>query len=71
MRAPAFGIATLVLALVAASAPAEEPAGPPGVGDAAPAFTLPDQDGKEVSLAGFRGKETVVLAFYPKDFTGG
>lgn len=34
-------------------------------GDAAPDFTLPDQDGKEVSLSGLRG-ETVVLYFYPR-----
>jgi thioredoxin-dependent peroxiredoxin len=34
-------------------------------GAAAPDFTLPDQDGNEVSLAGLRG-ETVVLYFYPR-----
>jgi peroxiredoxin Q/BCP len=34
-------------------------------GDAAPDFTLPDQDGKNVSLAGLKG-ETVVLYFYPR-----
>lgn len=71
MKAPAVGIAILVLSLAVASAPAEEPVAPPGVGDEAPAFTLPDQDGKEVSLAEFGGKKAVVLAFYPKDFTGG
>ena len=37
-------------------------------GSAAPDFTLPDQDGNEVSLAGFRGR-TVVLVFYPADFS--
>jgi len=37
-------------------------------GRPAPEFTLPDQDGNEVSLAGFRG-ETVVLVFYPSDFS--
>jgi peroxiredoxin len=37
-------------------------------GAQAPAFTLPDQDGNEVSLAGFRG-ETVLLVFYPADFS--
>jgi len=31
----------------------------------APDFTLPDQDGNEVSLSGLRG-ETVVLYFYPR-----
>jgi cytochrome oxidase Cu insertion factor (SCO1/SenC/PrrC family) len=34
-------------------------------GDKAPDFTLPDQDGNEVSLSGLRGKK-VVLYFYPK-----
>jgi peroxiredoxin len=37
-------------------------------GEQAPGFTLPDQDGNRVSLADFRG-ETVVLVFYPSDFS--
>ena len=36
----------------------------------APEFTLQDQDGREVSLADYRGKK-VVLYFYPKDSTPG
>lgn len=40
------------------------------VGQAAPDFNLPDQDGRMHHLADYRGK-TVILAFYPKDFTGG
>jgi peroxiredoxin len=39
-------------------------------GAQAPAFTLPDQDGNEVSLEDFRGK-TVLLVFYPADFSPG
>jgi peroxiredoxin len=39
-----------------------------GPGSAAPDFTLPDQDGNEVSLADFRGR-TVMLVFYPADFS--
>jgi peroxiredoxin Q/BCP len=39
-------------------------------GDQAPDFTLPDQDGEDVSLAGLRGR-TVVLYFYPKADTPG
>jgi peroxiredoxin Q/BCP len=39
------------------------------VGDNAPDFSLPDQDEKTVSLAGYRGKQAVVLYFYPKDET--
>ena len=37
-------------------------------GERAPEFTLPDQDGHEVSLSDFRG-QTVVLVFYPADFS--
>jgi peroxiredoxin Q/BCP len=39
-------------------------------GDIAPGFTLPDQDGKPVSLADFAGKQVVVY-FYPRDDTPG
>jgi peroxiredoxin len=37
-------------------------------GTPAPDFTLPDQDGTEVSLSDFSGR-TVVLVFYPADFS--
>jgi peroxiredoxin Q/BCP len=40
------------------------------VGQPAPNFALPDQSGKIHHLTDYRGK-TVILAFYPKDFTGG
>jgi peroxiredoxin Q/BCP len=40
------------------------------VGDPAPAFELPGSDGKTYSLEGLRGK-TVVVAWFPKAFTGG
>jgi len=40
------------------------------VGDVAPDFTLPADDGTKVSLKDFRGKK-VVLYFYPKDDTPG
>ena len=39
-------------------------------GAQAPDFTLPDQDGSEVTLSDFRG-QTVVLYFYPKADTPG
>jgi peroxiredoxin Q/BCP len=39
-------------------------------GDAAPDFTLPDQDGRELTLSDLRG-ETVVLYFYPRADTPG
>lgn len=40
------------------------------IGDAAPDFTLPDQDGNPVSLSSLRGQR-VVIYFYPKDDTPG
>ena len=42
----------------------------PTVGQVAPTFTLPSQDGSQISLASFRGK-WVVLYFYPRDMTPG
>ncbi len=45
-------------------------AGVPAVGSPAPEFALPDQAGRTVRLADFRGK-WVVLYFYPKDDTPG
>ena len=39
------------------------------VGQKAPDFELIDQNGKKVRLSDFRGKLSVVLAFYPADFT--
>lgn len=41
------------------------------VGDHAPDFTLPSNQNTSVSLSSFRGKKTVILAFYVLAFTGG
>jgi len=41
------------------------------VGDRAPDFALQDQKGNTVRLSDFRGKKTVVLAFYIKASTPG
>ncbi len=41
------------------------------VGDQAPEFSLPATTGGKISLSDFRGKQTVVLAFFPAAFTGG
>ena len=69
--------------LASASLWAQAPAAPPKpaaakpmsstlkVGDMAPNFTLPSTAGGKVTLADFRGKKTVVLAFFPAAFTGG
>jgi len=72
-------LATLPLAAQAQVSPAPAPAAvtvaPDAtlqalVGKTAPAFTLPDQKDKPVSLADSKGK-WVVLAFYPADMTRG
>jgi thioredoxin-dependent peroxiredoxin len=58
----------LGVALTGGSARAE---GELKVGDKAPDFTLPGSDGKTYKLSQFRGQKAVVLAWYPKAFTGG
>ena len=59
--------------LLAAAALASAPASGASldVGDAAPDFTLPGTDGTEVTLSSYAGEKNVVLAFFPKAFTGG
>ena len=39
------------------------------IGDVAPDFALPAQDGKKTRLSDYKGKKNVMLAFYPQDFT--
>jgi len=41
------------------------------VGDVAPDFTLSSQSGEKVTLSDYRGKQAVVVYFYPKDNTPG
>eukprot|EP00752_Nemacystus_decipiens_P008053 g7197.t1 len=41
------------------------------IGADAPAFTVNDQNGSEVTLASFKGQKNVVVYFYPKDATPG
>lgn len=41
------------------------------VGDMAPDFTLPGTDGKTHKLSDFRGKQAVVVAWFPRAFTQG
>ena len=54
----------------------QQPTAPPQysadlkAGDVAPDFSLPGSDGKVHKLSDYRGK-TVVLAWFPKAFTGG
>jgi peroxiredoxin Q/BCP len=40
-------------------------------GDEAPAFELQGSDGKTYKLSDFKGKKAVVVAWFPKAFTGG
>lgn len=58
-----------VLAVVAGAALAS--AAELAVGDPAPEFTLAGSDGKTYKLSDFKGKKAVVLAWFPKAFTGG
>jgi thioredoxin-dependent peroxiredoxin len=60
-----FGIG-LVLAVGSGTARAELK-----VGDKAPPFKLQGSDGKTYSLEDFKGKSAVVVAWFPKAFTGG
>lgn len=64
LRAILFALLALSLSGVARAAELK-------VGDKAPDFTLPDQNGHKVHLADFQGKKSVVLAFYVLAFTGG
>ncbi|MHA2211062.1 MAG: redoxin domain-containing protein [Candidatus Thorarchaeota archaeon] len=41
------------------------------IGEQAPDFILPDQNGMEVSLSEFRGRKNVVIALHPGDLTSG
>ena len=43
----------------------------PKIGNLAPNFKLPDQDGNTVELKSFKGKNPVVIFFYPKALTPG
>ncbi len=66
-------VVVVALAFVALVRAAQQPM--PGqpelkVGDMAPDFTLPGSDGQTYSLSKLRGR-TVVLAWFPKAFTGG
>ena len=59
-----FGLSMFLMPLFGTSADLK-------VGDRAPDFALPDQNGKLVKLADFHGKKSVILAFYPRASTPG
>jgi len=68
-RALAF-VCAVLLGGVAVASSSSAPMEDLKVGDQAPDFTLQGSDGKMHSLADLKGK-TVVLAWFPKAFTGG
>ena len=55
----------ILLVAVLENAPRAQP------GEAARPFSLPASTGKTVQLSDYLGKKAVVLAFFPKAFTGG
>ena len=66
-RAHFLACAGLLMALTAAHA--EEKAVKEG--EKAPDFKLKGSDDKEYTLKQFKGKQAVVIAWFPKAFTGG
>ncbi len=65
-RIATLGVSTLLVSIAAGAAAADLQ-----VGDQAPAFSMVGSDGKTYTLDQFRGKSAVVLAWFPKAFTGG
>jgi peroxiredoxin Q/BCP len=61
----------LLTAVVATVALGSQFAAALEVGDKAPDFSLPASDGSTYSLSQFLGEKPVVIAFFPKAFTGG
>jgi hypothetical protein len=74
---PLLGVAALACAAPGAaqmgqpmSSPATDTARP-APGQPAPAFSAASTSGGQLGLADYKGKQTLVLAFFPKAFTGG
>jgi len=63
--------ATCGVAIIAFAAARAQSGGELKPGDPAPPFSLIGSDGKTYSLSAFRGKQAVVLAWFPKAFTAG
>ena len=66
-----FGIGVSVGLVLCAAVARAQGGGELKPGDPAPAFSLPGSDGNAYTLADFKGKKAVVLAWFPKAFTGG
>jgi len=65
-RAAVLSLGVFSVFIVAGAAAAELK-----VGDQAPAFSMQGSDGKTYTLEQFKGKSAVVIAWFPKAFTGG
>jgi len=63
-------VAAVCVSLTAVAAARQQAPVELKVGDKAPDFSLPGTDGKTHKLSDYAGK-TVVLAWFPKAFTGG
>jgi peroxiredoxin Q/BCP len=63
--------AAALLLLGGVAVAGQTPAARPAPGEPAPAFEAPATTGGTLTLASFKGKQTVVLAFFPKAFTPG
>jgi len=77
MRVLRISVAVVVLVALVSLAQAQQaaqaalPEPSVKVGQMAPDFTLKDQNGKQVSLNDFRGKQNVAVAFYVFAFSPG
>ncbi|HKI20732.1 MAG TPA: peroxiredoxin [Isosphaeraceae bacterium] len=65
-RIAMMGVGVLLVSIARGAAAADLQ-----VGDQAPAFTMVGSDGKNYTLDQFKGKSAVVIAWFPKAFTGG
>ncbi len=68
---PKLGVGLGIAAMMALSSSMNTLAVAPKEGDPAPNFSLPGSDGKTHKLSDYKGKKAVVIAWYPKAFTGG
>jgi peroxiredoxin len=68
-----FSICAALAAVCCTGLVAQQPGDPKPlkVGDGAPDFTLSATTGGKITLADYKGKNVVVLAFFPAAFTGG
>lgn len=64
-------VGALVVAVAGITSGSTAAAADLAVGDVAPPFTLKGSNGNTYSLDQYRGERAVVLAWFPKAFTGG